>query len=441
MGTPLHDVAELHVPDDRIEVFRRDIADPDGTGRPVSLRIVSEKEEPVSGLPDGQRDRRIGLVRLFKGDRPRLDDRLEFRLVQIESVVVDIFLDHRVDQVRDVAALVDVFPDPAGGDLLQFRRKLQLDEPAGDAVQHAGIVAGVRFPVPHPPDDDVVHGPYLVVMGALLVEGGVGDDVRAHHQVDLPSREHGLQPLQVLRIARIDRYLVRKQVYVVLAGNTHVDDLAADEVGLGPLGPGELIHGQIHFKSHIGDHFCDPFVGKCERIESAREESHLAADPALELSFQQPVLSDVAVETGQTCRPVEVREPVSPVLVHLEVDPARCRKEDVPLLQPGQVLRAEYGLPEHQERLLAHRFPVACHSLQQKSDEVLPPPGAHFAVLFEPLRIPRVVFQKGPDRIECDRSHVIGGTGLHGFQGRDQLVQLLGREPQRHLAQPPRDRT
>ena len=88
-----------------------------------------------------------------------------------------------------------------------------------------------------------------------------------------------------------------------------------------------------------------------------------------------------------------------------------------------------------------HLFAVVRHAPEQKSDQVLPPAGPGFFLFFKALRIPREILQNGTYGIQRHRRHVVRGTGLHGAEGGDQFVQLLRREPQGDLAEPPRNGT
>ena len=166
----------------------------------------------------------------------------------------------------------------------------------------------------------------------------MGNDIRSNNKVELPAREHLLQLLQILRAAGIDGQLVGEQVHVELVRDAHVDDLPADEMRLCPLGPGEFVHGQIHFESHVSDHLRDALVGQSEWVEGAREEGHLAAGLDFQLPLQQAVLGDEAVQAGEAGRAVEVGQLVPGVLIQLEADLPESRLENIFLFLTGQEL-------------------------------------------------------------------------------------------------------
>ena len=249
-GAGPHHVAELHVLQHGEQIFRLKVPDPGRARKTVSAHAVPEKQQPVPGLPDGLDDQRAfrflrekrlfhflqkclsRLRRLFEYDGPGLDYGLVLRLPEIQAPAVDILLDHRVDKVRDVPVQVDVLADPGGGDLLQACGQLQFHRLAGDVGHHLPVIPGVRILVSDSAEHDVVHGAGHLIRGILPVEGRVGDDVRPHHQIELPVREELLQPLQVLRIPGVHRQLAGEEVHVEFIRDAHVDDLTADEMGL-----------------------------------------------------------------------------------------------------------------------------------------------------------------------------------------------------------------
>ena len=92
-----------------------------------------------------------------------------------------------------------------------------------------------RGGLPRPAEDDVVHGVDGPVPGRVLVGGGVGHHVAARHQVHLLIGEQLPQALEVCGVGDVHRDLVGEQVHVEVPGDGQVDDLPADQVGLGLL--------------------------------------------------------------------------------------------------------------------------------------------------------------------------------------------------------------
>ena len=48
----------------------------------------------------------------------RANDRLELRLTQVQTIVVNVLLHHRIDQIGDVAVVIDVLADSCRADVL-----------------------------------------------------------------------------------------------------------------------------------------------------------------------------------------------------------------------------------------------------------------------------------------------------------------------------------
>ena len=213
-------IADPDISQHAVQFLRGQILKSGKCHRPVIVHLVAENHQPVPaavqrlqyGLPVGQRSEKsllqlllhagIGRIRLLKGDGPGIDERLIFRLSEIQSVIIDVFLHHRIDKIGDIPVHIDIFPDSGGGDLHQLLRKFQLDELSPDLLHHIPVVPGIHFLVSDSAEGDVIHFPDDLIARILLIEGGVGDDVGAHHQVELPVREYLLQPQHVVRIPR-----------------------------------------------------------------------------------------------------------------------------------------------------------------------------------------------------------------------------------------------
>ena len=96
----------------------------------------------------------------------RPDQLLVLRFPQVQAVAIDEVLYCRIDQVGDVPAQVDVFPDAGGADILQVSGELQLDDLAADAAQVR--VDLVAFGIAGAAEDDVVQGVDGAGVGAAL---------------------------------------------------------------------------------------------------------------------------------------------------------------------------------------------------------------------------------------------------------------------------------
>lgn len=65
--------------------------------------------------------------------------------------------------------------------------------------------------------------------------------------------EEFLQAANICFIGNIDGNVIRERIDVLFIGNGHIHDLTPHQAGLGMLGPGKLIEGQVDFKAHIPD--------------------------------------------------------------------------------------------------------------------------------------------------------------------------------------------
>ena len=83
-----------------------------------------------------------------------------------------------------------------------------------------------------------------------------------------------------------------------------------DQVGLGLLGPGELVHRQIDLKPQIPDGVDDPLMGQGKGVKCSGEEGHPPGAGESEGAVVHPPQSDEAVDVGQGGRPVEEGEPI-----------------------------------------------------------------------------------------------------------------------------------
>ena len=133
----------------------------------------------------------------------------------------------------------------------------------------------------------------------------MGHHVAARHQVHLLVGEQLPQALEVCGVGDVHRDLVGEQVHVEVPGDGQVDDLPADQVGLGLLGPGELVHRQIDLEAQVPDGVDDALVGQGEGVEGAGEEGDLLGPQEGEGAVVQPPQGDEPVDVGQGGRPVE----------------------------------------------------------------------------------------------------------------------------------------
>ncbi len=212
------------------------------------------------------------LVLVFKGNGLGPHNGLIFRLPQIQPLMVDILLDHRIDEAGDIPVLINVLPDLSGADVLQALGQLQLLHLSGDA-----FIDLSRPGVTGPAEDQMVEAMDGIFLWLLFIGAGVMDHVRSRHDIDLLLRKDLPKPLKIRRIGDIDGDIVGKQVDIKLIGHGHIDDLPAHQMGLGLFRPGKLVDGQEHRIAQLPDPSCDLLVGQGERVKGARKKRHLAA--------------------------------------------------------------------------------------------------------------------------------------------------------------------
>ena len=215
------------------------------------------------------------------------------------------------------------------------------------------------------------------------------------------------------------------------------DDLPADQVGLGLLGPGELIHRQIDLEAQVPDGVDDPLVGQGEGVEGAGEEGHPPGAGEGEGAVVHPPQGNEAVDVGQGGRPVEEGEPI--VLHRGLVD----QEEELAVAQgkqPVLLLHGEHGaliqqLARHQQGLLPHRGPVVGQPLEQQAQQLLAAALKGGAGLGEALPVGGVVLEQHPHGVQRAGHRRIVWRAQQVFQPQDLLVQLAGIEVQGGLAQ------
>ena len=224
----------------------------------------------------------------------RPDQLLVLRFPQVQAVAVDEVLYCRIDQVGDVPAQVDVFPDAGRADILQVSGELQLDDLAADAAQVR--VDLVAFGIAGAAEDDVVQRVNGARCGGCFVGRGIGDYVGSHRQIGPPAAADPLQSFQIGGGGQVHGNVVGEEIHIELVGHGHADDLPPDQGGLGLLGPGELIDRQVHLKPQIPDFLDDTFVAQREGVESAWEESGFLRHMELEGATFNTVGNNEAVD-------------------------------------------------------------------------------------------------------------------------------------------------
>ena len=170
-------------------------------------------------------------------------------------------------------------------------------------------------------------------------------------------------------------------------------------MGLCLLGPGELIHRQIHVKSHIPDNLCDSLVRQGKGIKGPREEGDLLPGMHVKFSHHQPVLGDKPVQVGKAGCPVKMSQLSAGIFLQLEKDLGAGRVEDRTFLGNMKQLRTKYLLSHHQQSFLPDNLPIVCHAGEKHSHQPLPAVFPCFRILLKPGPVHRIMLQHGTCRI------------------------------------------
>ena len=119
--------------------------------------------------------------------------------------MVNIFLNDRIDEARNIAVVINIFTDLRGADILQLLRELQLHDFPPDLLIYLRRMFFTRAA-----EYDMVEGMDGILFRLLFIGACVVDHVGSHNDIEFFRREHLLQPPQICRIRDIYRRVVRK---------------------------------------------------------------------------------------------------------------------------------------------------------------------------------------------------------------------------------------
>ena len=292
---------------------------------------------------------------ILKSDRFRSQDRLELRLTQVHSLMVNVLLNNRIDQAGNITVVIDVLSNLCGADIFQLARQLQLHDFSPDL-----IVDLSRMCFSGPSEYDVIEEMDRIFFRLFLIGTCIVDDVRSDHDVKFLIREHFLQSAKVRRVRDIDRRVVREQMHIKFIRDRHVHDLTANQMRLGLLRPGKFVHREKYRKSEFTDLSGDLLVGQGERIEGPREECHFISRHGLHVTAEELVAGDETSDVRQGRRTVVEAELSAFILIQEEQQFFRTQREHPVLIALCKDLGAENMLPDHKKRLLADLFSVVC---------------------------------------------------------------------------------
>ena len=223
-------------------------------------------------------------------------------LHRVEAFFVDVILDHRIHEVGDILVVADVVPDAGGTHILKIRGQLQVQHFALEPFRSGAPVRPCPLRVAG--EEDMGEGVDRILAGLRAVCRRIFHHIAAGDDIDLFPGEACPQPGQVPGIGDVDRHVRREQEYAIQVGDGHDHDLSAHPVGLGVLGPGELIHRQVDVEAHGGDLPDNGLVSKGEGIERPREEGDLRALPERDPVMILQIIGDKPVYVVEGCRVV-----------------------------------------------------------------------------------------------------------------------------------------
>ena len=340
---------------------------------------------PGGGAPVQQR-LQLPVLRAA-GDKLQIlcaQNRLILGLPQIQAVAIDEFLGHRIDQMGDVPVGVHRLPDAGGADLLQFLRQRQL--------QHMAAYAPIiRRHSPRPAEDHMVKAVDGVCLRGLLIGGGMGHHIAAHHNGYLPPREGLSQTAQVLGVGDIHRKVLRENMHIEFIRHRHGGNLPPDAVGLGALRPGEFVNGQQHLKPLVPDGPDDSLVGQGKGIEGPREEGQGPGGLKGYLPAQQLLLHQEAVELAQHGRPVVEGQSVFVRRLAQGQNPPHGKLQGPAFLPSSQSRGAEHPPSQQIHGLLAGAGVDARSALHQHSQQPPGPAPVHALALRETIPVGGIV--------------------------------------------------
>ena len=90
------------------------------------------------GISELVQDRMVSSGGILKSDRFRSQDRLELRLSQVHSLMVNVLLINRIDQAGNITVVIDVLSNLCGADIFQLARQLQLHDFSPDLIVDLG---------------------------------------------------------------------------------------------------------------------------------------------------------------------------------------------------------------------------------------------------------------------------------------------------------------
>ena len=148
-------------------------------------------------------------------------------------------------------------------------------------------------------EGDVIYRMDGILRRRGLVSRGVFDDVGPDGDIQVFLGKNRLQPCYVLRIGNVDGNIVGEGIHVLFVGDGHIHDLAPHEAGLGMLGPGKFIEGQIYVEAQVANLAGHGLMPQAEGVEGPRIEAGLAGRREGKGAVLELMMADIAVNVIQ----------------------------------------------------------------------------------------------------------------------------------------------
>ena len=189
--------------------------------------------------------------------------------------------------------------------------------------------------------------------------------ITAHHQMHRLTSENLGQPLHILRIGNIYRYLLREQIHLFHIRSRHGNDLSAHLKRLGVFGPGKLIRRQPDAKASFPYISDDLLVTQGKGIKGPRKECD--GKRSFLKRMGTPVRKVIVQETVNPVQRSSVKIHIHAQLIPIqqcEYFPRKSRKMLL-FFFLRKLTGAKQVMPGNIKCLLRHLIPIICHTAAQ----------------------------------------------------------------------------
>ena len=229
------------------------------------------------------------------------------RFAQIKAVFINIILCHRVNEVGNIAVIVNVFPNARRTDVLKMRRQFQFNNAA--LYGGIGIVVPLRAALSaFPPKQDMREGMDGVFLRFFAVRRSVLHHIAPRHHIDLFLRKQSPQLLQIGRVGNVYRNIFREKIDVFLVRNGNIQYLPPHHMRLCFFRPRKFVQRKINHKAHIANFSGNLLMPQRKGVECTGKKRHTPRLLKAERAIAELVITDKAVNMVPCHRIVEERQ-------------------------------------------------------------------------------------------------------------------------------------